>query len=88
MDSLTAMDHIDRMFLTIDSSLWLPQWSFDFWIIPYLTGKGISFERFKQFMTLADRMLALEIAYLSQEEKSAKQKVYLEGMVNIAKTWS
>lgn len=88
MDSLTAMDHIDRMFLTIDSSLWLPQWSFDFWIIPYLTGKGISFERFKQFMTLADRMLALEIAYLSQEEKSAKQKVYLEGMVSIAKTWS
>ena len=30
MDSLDAMDHIDRLFLTINESVWLPQWSFDF----------------------------------------------------------
>ena len=34
MDSLEAMDHIERMFLTIEESVWLPQWSFDFWIDP------------------------------------------------------
>ena len=42
MDSLEAMDHIDKMFLTIDESLWLPQWSFDFWTIPYFIGRGFS----------------------------------------------
>lgn len=40
MESLEAMDHIDRMFLTVKDSVWLPQWSFDFWIIPYLLGRG------------------------------------------------
>jgi radical SAM PhpK family P-methyltransferase len=46
MDSIAAMGHIERMFLEVDESLWLPQWSFDFWIIPYLIGKGLSAERF------------------------------------------
>src|SRR6476646_4175011 len=57
MDSLEAMDHIDRMFLTLDQSLWLPQWSFDFWIIPYLLGKGISLVQFREFMTQSHKLL-------------------------------
>ncbi|HEX2269074.1 MAG TPA: PhpK family radical SAM P-methyltransferase, partial [Pyrinomonadaceae bacterium] len=62
MDSLEAMDHIDKMFLAIDESLWLPQWSFDFWTIPYFIGRGFSFDSFKSFMTQAHGMLKLEIA--------------------------
>ena len=88
MDSLTAMDHIERMFLSIDESLWLPQWSFDFWIIPYLSGKGISFDRFKQFMTSADKMLALEIGYVPEAEKKQKQNAYLQELVEKVKTWT
>jgi p-methyltransferase len=34
MDSLEAMDHIERIFLRVTTSEWLPQWSFDFWVIP------------------------------------------------------
>jgi p-methyltransferase len=83
MDSLTAMDHIDKMFLSIDESIWLPQWSFDFWIIPYLLGKGISFEQFREFMFHASKLLALEIAYVPQEEKSASQEGHLQSMTGI-----
>ena len=83
MDSLTAMDHIDRMFLSIDESIWLPQWSFDFWIIPYLLGRGISLEQFREFMFHANKLLALEIAYVPQQEKSASQKEYLQSMTEI-----
>jgi p-methyltransferase len=88
MDSLEAMDHIDRMFLTVKESLWLPQWSFDFWIIPYLMGKGISLGQFKQFMSEAHQMLTLEIASLSAEQKRARQQQHLENMVAGAKGWA
>jgi len=88
MDSLEAMDHIDRMFLTIKESIWLPQWSFDFWIIPYLLGKGISLGQFKQFMTEAHNILTLEIASVPEEQKRSRQQKHLENMVAGAKSWS
>jgi radical SAM PhpK family P-methyltransferase len=81
MDSLEAMDHIDRLFLTIKDSTWLPQWSFDFWTIPYLIGKGIGLERFGEVMKLANRMLTLEIASVPDYQKHAMQQEYFRGMV-------
>src|SRR5437868_11846857 len=78
MDSLEAMDHIDRLFLSTTDSLWLPQWSFDFWTVPYLIGKGISLDRFKEFMTQANRLLALEIASVDEREKITLQRDYFD----------
>jgi len=88
MDSMGAMDHIDRMFLEVNESVWLPQWSFDFWIIPYLMGKGISRERFREFMTTAHRMLTLEIASVPAQQKKSMQSDYLHTLVAAAQTWS
>jgi p-methyltransferase len=87
MDSLEAMDHIDKMFLTINESTWLPQWSFDFWTIPYLIGKGISLDKFKAFMKEADRMLKLEIASVPESRKASLQEEYFRNMVRSAKQW-
>lgn len=88
MDSLEAMDQIERAFLGLNESLWLPQWSFDFWIIPYLTGKGIDREMFKRFMTQANKMLAMEIASVEERRKDALQQEYLQEMVNNFRSWS
>lgn len=87
MDSLAAMDHIDRMFLTIDESLWLPQWSFDFWIVPYLLGKGISLPQFADFMTQSHKLLSLEIASVPEQEKQRMQQEYLGNIRAMANTW-
>lgn len=87
MDSLEAMDHIDRMFLTVKESIWLPQWSFDFWIIPYLIGKGITLEQFRDFMRQAHNLLTLEKASLPEQQKRSHQRKYLESMVAGAKSW-
>ena len=84
MDSLEAMDHIDKMFLTIKESIWLPQWSFDFWTIPYLIGKGVGFELFRKLMWSAHQMLTLEIASVPEQEKRVLQQEYLEQMVKAA----
>jgi radical SAM PhpK family P-methyltransferase len=87
MDSLEAMDHIDRLFLTIKESTWLPQWSFDFWIIPYLNGRGISFQQFKEFMEIAHKMLEMEIAFVPPAQKSKAQQEYLQSLVTMAAGW-
>jgi len=81
MDSMEAMDQIERLFLSIKESQWLPQWSFDFWVIPYLLGKGVSLDRFRNFMTSANKMLALEIASLPWREKAALQQEYKRELV-------
>lgn len=85
MDSLEAMDHIDRIFLTTRESIWLPQWSFDFWTIPYLLGKGISLDLFRELMDWARQVLALEIAYVPEHLKSARQQECLQNMVSAVK---
>jgi radical SAM PhpK family P-methyltransferase len=87
MDSLEAMDQIDRLFLSINESLWLPQWSFDFWIIPYLLGRGITAEQFSEFMALADKLLALEIAFVPAPKKKVRQQEYLRNMIKVVKSW-
>ncbi|MBL8169156.1 MAG: PhpK family radical SAM P-methyltransferase [Acidobacteria bacterium] len=87
MDSLTAMDQIDRLFLTVNESLWLPQWSFDFWIIPYLLGRGLSLAQFREFMTTAHKLLALEIAAVPQQQKQIWQQDHWGGLVASARGW-
>jgi len=87
MESLEAMDHIDRMFLTIDGSTWLPQWSFDFWIIPYMLGRGLGLDQFNVLMRLVHRLLALEIAYVPPDEKRTLQEGYLRQMREHVRQW-
>jgi p-methyltransferase len=88
MDSLEAMDHIERAFLKIKESTWLPQWSFDFWVIPYLLGKGISQSQFKELMVWAQKLLALEIAAVSKREKKSLQLEYIQSLTGKIKSWN
>jgi len=87
MDSLEAMDHIERMFLSVSESVWLPQWSFDFWIIPYLIGRGVTAENFRGFMAGAERLLKMEIASVPAHQKKSLQQEYVQGMIKAASGW-
>ncbi|MCC6554023.1 MAG: PhpK family radical SAM P-methyltransferase [Polyangiaceae bacterium] len=50
MDSQTACDIIDDMFLNVRGSTWLPQWGFELWSTFYLQRKGMSRGRLLEFM--------------------------------------
>jgi len=80
MSSLEAMDHIDQLFLSISESVWLPQWSFDFWIIPYLFGRGITRAQFEAWMRHANELLRLEIAGIDGPRREALQGSRLRQM--------
>lgn len=52
MDSDTACDLIDRIFLSIRNSIWLPQFGFEQWSIFYLMRKGMTINQIRDFLTL------------------------------------
>ena len=88
MDSMEAMDWIERAFLSIEDSVWLPQWSFDFWIIPYLMGKGVDVEDFRDFMKLSQSLMALGVASVPVAERARREQELVEHMVKVAGRWS
>jgi len=50
MDSATACDLVDELFLSVKNSLWLPQWGFEFWSLFYLQRWGMTREQLKAFI--------------------------------------
>ena len=88
MDSLGAMDWIDRTFLSVDRAVWMPQWSFDFWIIPYLLGKGVGIDQLLAFSRHARDMMALDVAYVAADEKRRQRQRLLSAMVDVARGWT
>jgi anaerobic magnesium-protoporphyrin IX monomethyl ester cyclase len=50
MDSETAADLVDRMFLSVQNSNWLPQHGFEQWSTFYLQRKGMSLAQIKTFV--------------------------------------
>lgn len=50
MDVATACDLIDRLFLSVTGSLWLPQWGFEQWSTFYLQRRGMPIEQVKTFV--------------------------------------
>jgi radical SAM PhpK family P-methyltransferase len=86
MESLEAMDLIDQLFLGVEHSTWLPQWSFDFWIIPYLLGRGVSIDQFTALMKQAHQLLRFEIAQVDPEDKRRLQRACLDHMIARARS--
>jgi len=50
MDSATACNLVDEMFLSVKNSLWLPQWGFELWSLFYLQRWGMTREQVKVFV--------------------------------------
>ncbi len=85
------MDHIERMFFEVDveTSLWMPQWSFDFWFIPYLLGKGITLAQLKEFMIAANQLLRLEMGPArAPADKQRAQVDPLRSLVGAVSDWA
>lgn len=50
MDCQTACDLIDKMFLSIEHSIWMPQNGFEQWSTFYLQRRGMSFDQVRSFL--------------------------------------
>jgi hypothetical protein len=86
MTSAIAIAMVERAFLEIKESEWLPQWSFDFWIIPYFLGRGVPLKVFRQYVSLANLILRLEFEPLAPVVKHAKQEEYIRTLSRVLST--
>jgi len=61
MDWEQGCDMVLKLFGQVRNSSWLPMYDFDFWILPYLQGKGMSIEQIKKFVDACGNLLSMEI---------------------------
>lgn len=61
MDWEQGCEEVLKLFRNVSNSTWLPMYDFDFWILPYLEGKGMSMDQIKRFVTACGDVLANEI---------------------------
>lgn len=50
MDSKTGVEFVEKMFMTIENSVWLPQFGFELWSTFYLQRRGMSITQIKTFI--------------------------------------
>jgi p-methyltransferase len=61
MDWEQGCEMVLKVFGSVTDSMWLPMYDFDFWILPYLEGKGMSLDQIKRFVGACDDLLSMEI---------------------------
>jgi radical SAM PhpK family P-methyltransferase len=61
MDWEQGCEMVLKLFNTVSNSTWLPMYDFDFWILPYLEGKGLTVDQIKNFVSSCGDLLSMEI---------------------------
>lgn len=87
MNSEQAANHVEALFRSLDTT-WLPQWSFDFWFIPYALGRGLTASQFLRFNQLAHELLTLEFEQLPSHRRMIAQAAVLAQMGREATSWN
>ena len=81
MDSGEAAAHAERIFLSLDHPQWLTKLGFDFWIIPYLFGKGVTRDQLDGFLSSSRDLLRMELTLAPGDDKARAQQAVLDRMV-------
>lgn len=66
MDSREAADWIDRIFLSIDEPVWVPQYNFECDALFHLLHRGFSLEQIKKFISAFNRGVKEKITHPTQ----------------------
>ena len=61
MDWEQACNMVESLFSKVSGSTWLPMYDMDFWVLPYLRGKGLSFDQIQTFVSLCGELLSEEL---------------------------
>jgi anaerobic magnesium-protoporphyrin IX monomethyl ester cyclase len=68
MDCETACDLVEKMFLCIDGSVWLPQNGFEQWSTFYLQRRGMSMDQLKTFVRSFNALVKEKLIYPDKKE--------------------
>lgn len=71
MNAQTACNWIDKIFLSTDKSLWLPQYGFELWSVFYLQRHGLSCPQIKNFIKNFNGLIREEIVSTGNSDKNS-----------------
>jgi p-methyltransferase len=57
MDWRTGVEMVEKVYREVRHSAILPVYTFDFWALPYLTGKGFTIEQIRKFTDITSELL-------------------------------
>jgi p-methyltransferase len=86
MDAVEAMEHVEHAMVAVQEACWLPQWSFDFWILPYLEGRGVPAAALELYLREAHQLLRLEHT-LGTAADETRRAQHLARMAELAGAW-
>lgn len=72
MDYHRACDMIDKMFLSLENSTWLPQWGFELWSVFYLQRKGMTRAQVMQFVKSFNAAVREKLLFPLKKEMNPK----------------
>ena len=72
MDCYMASDLVEKMFLCVENSVWLPQNGFEQWSTFYLQRRGMSLEQLKTFMKCFNALIKEKLIYPDKKEIDPK----------------
>ncbi len=72
MDSITACDLIDQIFLSIETPIWVPQYNFDINSLVHLRHRGISLDQVKSLLRSFNNGIKEKLSNPQQSEVSAE----------------
>ena len=68
MDSATAIELVDKLFLCVRNSTWMPQWGFEQWSVLYLQEKGMPYARVQDFIDCFNVIIKDKLLHAGKEE--------------------
>ena len=78
MDARTACDLVDRIFLSVDDSIFLPQYGFFQWSLFYLQRQGMPLERVKRYLRAFNALVREKMIGRADERTHAQLIANLE----------
>jgi anaerobic magnesium-protoporphyrin IX monomethyl ester cyclase len=88
MDADAAADHVDRLFRTIEGSIWLPQYGFEPWSLYYLQRRGLSLPAIKRILAAFNDAVREKLVDPAGPDASPQALARLERACRAEEAWA
>ena len=72
MDSKTACDMVEKIYLSVDNTIWIPQYGCELWSIFYLQRRGMTLDQVKNFLKCFNAVIKDKLLYPEKRDIDAE----------------
>jgi anaerobic magnesium-protoporphyrin IX monomethyl ester cyclase len=84
MNSAEAAELTDKMFESVTESVWLPLYDFDFWSLPYLSGKGVPMPELMRLLRTSQKWIGARNRGGGRDELAAMESQFAKSVATLS----